>query len=934
MPSVIISPLLRYAACDQVLRMANPQRTSLTTLLLSSLLWTWAALGHGDTEQPLYVAELGVDAGDCLDENAPCGTIAYALSMAGKGAQVRVEKGRYEVEKAEDVFHLISGVVNVSGGYEFGDYSGAGERRDSILTGVPFEYRELLAGKGFQIVADVKGNSTERSDQAKKMLGLHRSLKSSIAATPCVGGSAAGLPCGDVDLLSHVGFVDISAAPSAGNDIWGFVDLNTGREYAIAGFNLGTAVFDVTDATNPREIGFVDGQSEAWRDIKVYQYFDAAAVRWKAYAYVTTDGSTTDGLYVIDLTGLPHSIRRVNYPSDFLSAHNVYAANTDYSTGISLTGDTPTLVIAGSNQANGRYRSYSLASPEAPLFITGGSGSGYMHDASSMIITDSRKDTQCVNAGAYCEVLLDFNENMIEIWDITSASSPVRLSATPYTQSGYVHSGWWTEDKQYLFVHDELDERNFSHVTTLRVFSMANLTNPTYSGSWQGPTNAIDHNGFVRGNRYYMSNYTRGLTVLDITNPLLPVSVGRLDTYPMSDGAMFSGAWGAYPFFHSGNIAISDIDSGFYMAADQTRDVDQGMLEFGAASYGAQEGSQVQLVVQRTRTTNPISVDFEILHATADSSDYTVADGTLTWPDLDNSPRTIDINIVSDGVNEGIERLLVRLSNPGGGATLGNLSTTSVYLSDPGAASEIEFSEASVRMPERGFATIVAVVRRTGSAVGPVSVDIASLGNATPGADFNGAIPDSLNWNDGDGNPKLIEVAVVDDSVTEGDETLSLTLNNASGATIGALDHFDAIIMDGTGSNFAPNASAGASQTRTSGSNVSVDGNQSSDPDGDSLDFQWSQTGGTAVTLNNADSAIATFIAPTVTSDIMLQFQLTVTDPSGLSDTATTTVTVTKPGGTVPAGGSGGGAAGAISLLLLGAAILRRRISRTDVSLL
>ena len=137
-----------------------------------------------------------------------------------------------------------------------------------------------------------------------------------------------------------------------------------------------------------------------------------------------------------------------------------------------------------------------------------------------------------------------------------------------------------------------------------------------------------------------------------------------------------------------------------------------------------------------------------------------------------------------------------------------------------------------------------------------------------------------------------------------------------------------------TGSNFAPNASAGASQTRTSGSNVSVDGNQSSDPDGDSLDFQWSQTGGTAVTLNNADSAIATFIAPTVTSDIMLQFQLTVTDPSGLSDTATTTVTVTKPGGTVPAAGSGGGAAGAISLLLLGAAILRRRISRTDVSLL
>jgi len=909
--------------------MASPQRKLFPALLLSSLLWTGSALGHGDTELPLYVAERGVDAGDCLDEKAPCGTIAYALSMAGKGAQVRVEKGRYEVDNAEDVFHLISGVVNVSGGYEFDETSGVIERKDSVLTGVPSEYRELLAGKGFQIVADSKGNNAERSDQAGKMLDLHRSLKSSIPATPCIGGSAAGLPCGGVDLLSHVGFVDVSALPLSGNDIWGFVDLNTGREYALAGFNLGTAVFDVTDATNPREIGFVDGQSEVWRDIKVYQYFDAAAGRWKAYAYVTTDGSTTDGLYVIDLTDLPHRIRRVNYPSDFLSAHNVYAANTDYSTGISLTGDTPILVIAGSSQANGLYRSYSLANPEAPSLIPGGSGSGYMHDASSMIITDSRKDTQCVNGGAHCEVLFDFNENMIEIWDITSTASPVRLSATPYTQAGYVHSGWWSEDKQYLFVHDELDERNFSHVTTLRVFSLANLANPTYSGSWQGPTNAIDHNGFVRGNRYYMSNYTRGLTVLDITNPLLPLAVGRLDTYPVSDGSLFSGAWGAYPFFHSGNIAISDIDSGFYMAADQTRDVDQGMLEFSAASYGAQEGSQAQLVVPRRRTRDAISVDFEILHATADSSDYTVATGTLNWADLDNSPRTIDINVVDDGVNEGVERLLVRLINPGGGATLGNLSTTSVYLSDPGAASEIEFSETSVRMPERGSATIVAVVRRTGSAVGAVSVDIASLGNATPGTDFNGAIPGSLNWSDGDGSPKLIEVTVVDDGVTEGDETLTLTLNNASGATIGALGRFDAIIMDGTGSNFAPNASAGASQVRPAGNEVTLDGNQSSDPDGDFLAFQWSQTGGPAVTLNNANTAIATFTAPGVTSDTLLQFQVTVTDPGGLFDSASTTVTVTgatPPGGPNPTGeNSGGGSFGLLALVFLGGLRLRRR---------
>ena len=150
---------------------------------------------------------------------------------------------------------------------------------------------------------------------------------------------------------------------------------------------------------------------------------------------------------------------------------------------------------------------------------------------------------------------------MIEIWDVTEPGSPVQLSQTPYSGSGYIHSGWWSEDKQYLFVHDELDEYNNPGLpTTLRNFSMADLANPALVGTWEGSTNAIDHNGFVRGNRYYMSNYTRGLTILNIADPSAPEAVGRLDTYPVSDNGSFNGAWGAYPFFHSGNIAISDFE--------------------------------------------------------------------------------------------------------------------------------------------------------------------------------------------------------------------------------------------------------------------------------------------------------------------------------------------------------------------------------------
>ena len=761
-------------------------------------------LAHGEVELPLFVAEDGIDEGDCVVADNPCATIAYALTRAGKGGQIRVSEGTYAIENVEELFHIISGTVSVNGGFRKPEKSKMLPTEPTILTGVPFEYREELLGLGFKVVADRKGAGESKLEATNELLQMRNQLRKSIAATPCQGGVAAGLPCDNVDLLSHVAFSDVSGAPPStaavsGADVWGFVDLNTGREYAIVGYSFGTAVFDVTDATNPREVGFVAGQTTTWRDIKVYQFFNSTMSRWNAYAYVTSDGST-DGLHVIDMSGLPHSVSRVNYSGDISSAHNVYATNTDYSTGISLTGDTPTLVIAGSDNDNGRYRSYSLANPGSPAFVTGGTGSGYMHDASSMIISDARKDTQCVNAGAYCDVLLDFNENSIEIWDVTSTDNPVQLSNTPYVNASYVHSGWWSEDRQYLFVHDELDERNRFLPTTLRIFSVADLTQPTLVGTWSGPTTAIDHNGFTRGNRYYMSNYTRGLTVLDITDPANPAETGLLDTYPMSDATGFLGAWGAYPFFYSGNIAVSDIDSGFYMAADMTRNVAQGRLEFSLSSYGATEGQAGQLVVQRVGGSNDnVSVSFEVIHATADSQDYVLATGILNWADGDASNRGINLTPTDDGIAEGMERLLVRLTSPGGGATLGNLNTASMYISDPGQTSQIAFAETAISSDETGFATLVAVLQRTGSSSGAVTIDYAmTAGDATAGVDFQGATTGTVNWIDGDANPKMLEFQVTDDGVAENDEFFDITLSNPAGATILGPATLNANILDGS----------------------------------------------------------------------------------------------------------------------------------------
>jgi hypothetical protein len=122
--------------------------------------------------------------------------------------------------------------------------------------------------------------------------------------------------------------------------------------------------------------------------------------------------------------------------------------------------------------------------------------------------------------------------------------------------------------------------------------------------------------------------------------------------------------------------------------------------------------------------------------------------------------------------------------------------------------------------------------------------------------------------------------------------------------------------------NNAPNAIAGSSQTVNAGARVTLDGRQSNDPDGDALTYQWTQNligpvsdPPQAVVLSGANTARATFTAPTLDSDELLTFTLTVTDPNGLSDQATANVTVRRQGS--GGGGNGGGAFSWIWLLIL-----------------
>ncbi len=371
----------------------------------------------------------------------------------------------------------------------------------------------------------------------------------STNAQPCVDGQAAGYPCDGIDLLSFMPLASLGAGGSQANDLWGWKDPETGREFVLLGLGNGTAFVEITNPLAPVFLGHLPahGEESLWRDIKVSRH----------HAYIVSE-ATDHGLQVFDLLQLkdvtaPPTVftETIHYAAESLSnAHNIV-----------INEETDFAYIVGSNTCNHGLHMVNIEKPRQPRFAGCFAADGYSHDAQCVVYDGADSE----HRGR--EVCFGFNEDTLTIVDVTEKTNPRMLSRTSYDGSGYTHQGWVTDDHLFLLLGDELDEQNFSHPTLTRIWDLVDLDRPVLIGTHQGRTPAIDHNMYVRGRHLYQANYRPGLRMfrLDRIADGRLEPVGFFDIYPADNASEFSGAWSVYPFFPSGVVAVSGIEQGLFL---------------------------------------------------------------------------------------------------------------------------------------------------------------------------------------------------------------------------------------------------------------------------------------------------------------------------------------------------------------------------------
>jgi len=311
----------------------------------------------------------------------------------------------------------------------------------------------------------------------------------------------------------HLSEIDPGDGQATYSDVWGYTDNSTGREYALIGTLIRDTIY-LIDATDPAAPAVAAKIQVPSFDFKT----------WGRYLYTVTgggDGGANLGR-IVDLSD-PTAPAVVGA---FPSSHNLTIDARGF---MYLEG--PGLRILDLN-----------GDPLQPFLIWADNGVPG-HDAT--VVGDR---------------LYDFHGNGVSIYDNRVRAMPQLLGSVAHPSIRYYHSGWPTFDGRFLFMTDEVARGTTADVT---IWDIAQVDDPVLVSSINDLESTV-HNLVIIGDLAFMSYYTAGFRVYDVTDPAQPALAFEYDTSP-SIGEGWLGAFGVYPFAPSGNVYVSDTQTGLHI---------------------------------------------------------------------------------------------------------------------------------------------------------------------------------------------------------------------------------------------------------------------------------------------------------------------------------------------------------------------------------
>ena len=362
----------------------------------------------------------------------------------------------------------------------------------------------------------------------------------------CKGGVAAGYPCKSIDLMSFLPSSELGGARVA--DVWGWVDPETKKEYALLGSTRGVLFVDVSDPAKPVFLGTLAGKAETaliWQELDVVN----------DHAYIVCDLSPCN-LQIFDLTRLRGAESEQRWtPDSIFPIPNAHSIDSN--------PDTNHIFVNGSLAVGGGAPVIlDVSEPLTPQPVGIMADDGYTHDS----LCRTYKGPDKPYRGN--EICFNFNEDTVTIYDVTAnPMMPEQLARETYENASYTHSGALTKDHSYLISTDEGDEGSFGLRSTLYIWDVRKLTAPKLIGTYVARSGAIDHNVYSEADALYHANYTNGFRILDLKDASKAKlrEVAYFDTMPTSDSPDFDGAWAAYPYLPSGNVLVGGMSQGLFI---------------------------------------------------------------------------------------------------------------------------------------------------------------------------------------------------------------------------------------------------------------------------------------------------------------------------------------------------------------------------------